>query len=137
MFIFCDTWIQKVLADIKTGGATINLTTAKCDLYKNDFTPGRQTVLGDLDTADFTGYAQASVTPTGPFPDQVRGPYLRSALITFQVGATPTTTNTCFGYKLLDDDGVLIGAERFATPIPMIAPNTPLSFVVELRIRDY
>jgi hypothetical protein len=134
---FSDVFIQAVETALKTGAAAPDLATAKLDLFQNDYSPNRQSVTANFTVADFTSYAEVTPVFTGPFPDQVNGPFLRTALNAFQVSATPTQTNLIYGWYMQDAGGLLICSFRFPTPIPMIAPSTPLAFVIEMRIRDY
>jgi len=50
------------LADLAALIADVPYSTAKVHLYSNDYTPDKDTVIGDLTETTFSGYAAASLT---------------------------------------------------------------------------
>lgn len=76
---------------------------AKVLLFKNNVSPGPNTVLGDLTECDFTGYAVSAAVTWGTPGWQPDGTAIVVGdLKTFTVGATPTILNTVYGWALVD-----------------------------------
>jgi hypothetical protein len=88
-------------------------------LFQNDVTPDRDTVIGDLTAADFTGYADsAAVTWATPFLDSNGDAILPGDLKEFMAGSPVTVSNTIYGYAIVNTGAtVLLWAERFDAPV--------------------
>lgn len=104
---------------------------AKVHLYKNDYTPSRLTAVGDLVTADFTGYAASAAIVWGApgiGPDGFPG--VVGDRKQFIGGSTFTVPNTIHGYYITDSAGTtLLWVERFASPV-IIAATGQTCYVV-------
>lgn len=91
-------------------------------LYRNDYTPDRYSVFADFTEANFTDYA--ALNPGGwsaPAVDGTGIAYTVSPALVWSV-VTPTVGNTIYGvYLTVFVGGVhrVIGAEKFAIPLPM------------------
>lgn len=91
------------------------------DLYQNDYTPGASTVVGDLDVADFSGYAQkvvADLLPAYISPDGGAAAQIATQQWDHSGGAT---ANTIYGAFVRNAGGDLISVVRFTAPVAMAA----------------
>lgn len=88
-------------------------------LFKNDFTPGPATVIGDFTQADFSGYgAAATANPvTAAALDASNRAVVTWDPVTWTKNGA--TGNTIYGYYVVDSTGSLLWAERFDGSIPM------------------
>lgn len=104
---------------IMDGGESELLSTMLADrtltmrLYQNDYTPVDAATHANFTEADFTGYlavdlAFGAVSNTGGTATAV------ATAASFVVGATPSRTNTIYGWYIEDQDGAAIAAERFS-----------------------
>jgi hypothetical protein len=85
----------------------------KLDLYQNDFTPNDQTVLADLTVADFTGYAQVSLTTyVAPYTEPDGKAVITTPQAVFASSGS-AVQNVVYGWYVLDADGDLLAAGRF------------------------
>jgi len=108
----CDTILEAFFNDSwPTGGADLTLK-----LYTNDVTPDDADVAGDYTEAAGGGYAAKTlsngswtVTTANDPSDAVY------AQQTFTFTGALTGTATIYGYFIVDADGVLFAAEKFAT----------------------
>lgn len=89
-------------------------------LFKNNFTPNPDQVLGDLEEADFTGYAASSAVTWGTVFTNSDG-FAEVIGSTKQFTATGSAvTNVVYGYYATNAAGdTLYWAERFSTPREM------------------
>jgi hypothetical protein len=123
--------LTKVIANVldATGPA---YTTVK--LAKATFNPSPTLDPGTLVEADFTGYAAKAVNPwASPYLD---GPAAET-LSTTVLHWSPTdavTPNTIYGYWLVAGDGTFLGAEKFATPVPLPDATAALNLVPVFQI---
>jgi len=99
-------------------------------LFQNDVTPTRDTVIGDLDIATFTGYTSPAAVVFGdPFINSEGNAEVLGGQVQFTQTGT-TITNTVYGYYVTDTAGTkLLAAERFATPRTMDAANKAIIIV--------
>lgn len=111
-------------------GGSVGIVTLK--LYKNDVTPGLDSVESDFDEADFDGYADFDLTwPVGPYINPTGQAEIQAPSNNW----TPTgavTPNTVYGYYLVDSGGDLIGGERFDSPRAMNGILTSLTLLASL-----
>jgi hypothetical protein len=99
------------------------------------FTPSPTLDPTTLTYATFDGYANKSVTSWGTV--HIDGSNQATWISTSALDWTPTgstTTNTIYGYVLLDSNGVLVQSETFATPVLMHGVLTTLQLVIQLAI---
>lgn len=91
---------------------------AKVGLYKNDFTPGRSTVLGDVTPATYTGYAKsAAIVFNAAFTNSDGAAEVLGDLKQFLCSADGTA-EIIYGYYIENSAGTgLLWAERFAVPV--------------------
>lgn len=101
-------------------GPTGAFVTAR--LYANDFTPDRFSVVENFGEAYFSGYAPITSDQwQPPQVDSTGVAYMVSPALTWTCSA-PTISNVVYGMYLtviVGGQQRLIGAERFAVPIPM------------------
>lgn len=109
---------------------------ARYHLFKNDFTPADTDTLLDYVEADFTGYA-SGIASGFSAPVTVGGEeHSLATSILFQVGASPTTGNSIYGYYVTDDNsaGALIWAERFTgAPLSMTSAGDAIVVTPEYQ----
>src|SRR6185369_1853146 len=85
-------------------------------LYKNDLTPDKDTVLGDLVEADFSGYSSVTVTAWNygsislDAEDRAFTTGTPDAVFTHSGGATD---NDIYGYYVLGNSGELMWVQRY------------------------
>jgi len=105
-------------------------------LYQNDYTPVDATVIGDLDEADYSGYAEqiatgwtaAVTTPLGraiSFADEMNFAHDGGG-----------TDNTIYGYYVLAPTGSLAWVERFLGPITMADASDAFDLIPVLTLRS-
>jgi hypothetical protein len=84
-------------------------------LFKNDYTPNADTVLGDLMQADFTGYAEIEINT--PVTQVALDATFRAVTIWAMITWTKSgaTGNTIYGYYARSEAGELLWAERFTS----------------------
>jgi hypothetical protein len=84
-------------------------------LYKNNYTPIAATVIGSFTEADFTNYAEKTITRSDwAAPSTVSNKAESS--VTTQSWTCGATTNTIYGYYVVGaTSGVCLWAEEFAT----------------------
>lgn len=92
-------------------------------LFTNDYTPGPNTTLADLDEPTYLGYVRAAVTLTGPYqtPDGKLGVHVPD---TEWVLPAAQPGQTFYGMGIVDGAGALVMASRFAAPVTLPAPLT-------------
>lgn len=100
-------------------GAGNFLDAAVIHLYKNDYTPGPATVVGDFTEADFTGYAASAIVVWGTvLTDPSNVAYVAGDAKTF-ASTGSAVPNTIYGYWAQGAGGLMY-AERFDAPIPIL-----------------
>jgi hypothetical protein len=103
-------------------------------LFKNDYTPNSQTVLAELEVADFTGYANKTIaTWNAPFLDELLRATCLAPLQTFAATGS-TITNLIYGAYYLNVGGTLVWAARFSAPIPMAANGNSIPMVPKFQL---
>lgn len=97
---------------------------AKVQLFKSDTPLVAGTVLGDLEEADFSGYAESGVLAFGAaFINDAGGAEIVAPGVQFTQTAA-TISNTVYGYMVVNAAGDgLLWAERFPQPIEFNAAN--------------
>jgi len=111
----------------------------KVALFKNDYTPTSNTVIGDLEEADFTGYA--AVTNSGwlaaAWATQGAAYQYMDTPAIFQPTGT-TVSNVIYGWYFYatGTPNVYILGERFASPIPMNDPGDQIMVIGAYAIAD-
>lgn len=121
-----------ILAALINTGAPFEAPIVK--LFQNDVVPDVNTVLADLDEADFAGYADVNGPTWGtPYID-VDGNALVTAASHEFVASGPTPANTIYGWYMTDDPATkLLAAYRFSTPVGINATGDGLTLVPFLR----
>ena len=103
----------------------------KIGLFKNNFTPGNTSVIGDVTPADFSGYSTvglhtfsswASATWNSPRAEATHA----DVTWTHNGGGT---SNDIYGYYVVDGSGNLAWAERYASA-PVTLSGSGQSFTV-------
>jgi len=96
----------------------------KMMLFKNDILPNKQTVLDDLITCDFDGYADSAALVWGQSHYDISGNAVATApLVTF-TSTGMTKPNTVYGWALKDGGGAtLLRTRRFDEPVAMTELN--------------
>lgn len=98
--------------------AAANACFFRIRLFKNDFTPDVDSVLGDFTEADFTGYSgfQACAWLAAVINGAGKGIIVAAPLL--WTAGVIGTGNTIYGYYVTEGgDTVVSYAERFASPI--------------------
>lgn len=125
--------ISKACAELMLESAgdatpTFTMVGAKVQLFKNDVTVNRGTLIGELTEAEFTGYAEKTLTAIGGAEPALHGPV---NLNSTQQGLSCSLTWECtadlvdpgetiFGYMVLNPAGdTLWMSEKFETPFPV------------------
>jgi hypothetical protein len=104
---------------------------AKLMLIKSDFVIQPETVLADLDEADFHGYARsAAITWSAPFVSPTNTPVVAGDLKSFVATATFANPNSIFGWAMVDGGGTtLLVARHFETPVIITAAGQAVQVV--------
>jgi hypothetical protein len=94
-------------------------------LFTNNFTPGTTTVVGDFTEAAGGGYSAITLSNGSWTVSSISVP--RSATYaqqTFTFTGALTSSATVYGYYIVDDDNVLIAAEKVGTITPANSGDT-------------
>jgi len=118
----------EALEAMRTG--TVLLDGLGIALFVNNFIPTSDAVLADFTEASFPGYAPLSLSTPNPafLNGQGRGE-VDADLATFT--ATGVSAQNAFGYFLYTAGLVVVAAERFAAPQPMMAAGSSLDVGVK------
>lgn len=121
-----------VLADLVGAGGQFDACILK--LFQNDVIPTRDSVLADLDEADFTGYADVNAVAFGtPYYDADGAGIVTAPSHEF-VATGSTIANVIYGFYLTDDPAtVLRAAYRFADPVGIGAAGQGVTVVPFLK----
>jgi hypothetical protein len=126
-----DRKIAVLDAMVAVGGI---LNGAKLKLFSNNFTPDHLTLLTDITQADFTGYAEVTLSAWG---EAFRDGGSQPKIVHVSVQYTPTgstVSNTIFGWYLTNAAGtVLLMAKRLDTPVVLTDNSTALIVQPEYR----
>lgn len=114
---------------------------AKLRLFKNNVEVGRDTVIGDLETCTFSGYADsAALVWVEPHLEPDNDEYtLSNTSVEFRSNtADPFVSGTAYGWALISGDvtPVLLAAGRFDEPVSFDVPERSLQLVVHLNVRN-
>lgn len=113
--------MKELLAAMIGVGGILEAPTVR--LFKNNYFPSKDSVIGDFTLADFTGYATSTAVTWGaPHVNADGNLEIQGGVKQFTAtdGATP---NTVYGYLLTTAGGALIAAERFDVPVPVSAAD--------------
>lgn len=120
-------YTKKLLTELIGTGNLLDPATLEVRLFKNDVDVDEDTVLADLEEADFSGYSAVAPEWNGPYEDQTDNLVdLLAGSATFATGATVTTPNNVYGVMLVGGVGAtefLVGAARFPAVIGMTTPG--------------
>lgn len=105
-------------------------------LYKSPIVLDTDTLLADLDEADFDGYVRSpAIVWSAPFmnpPDQ--HPTILGDLKTFVADDPLTTANTIYGYAVLVAAGTsILWAENFEVPITIGNPGDTVAVLPQTQ----
>jgi len=126
--------MKALLTGLKAADATLD--GAKVRLFMNDVTPDMDTVLGDLTTATYTGYADSADLVWGvPYVNSLGAVEMAAGSVEFSPSddAAPCTI---YGYAILDEAAGLFAAERIEPPFPMVAADDNLIIVPRVSIKN-
>ena len=124
----------KALQDIGLADATNY--QIRCRLFKNDFTPDRDTVNGDLTECDFPGYAPSSPAYFGLAAPDISGREVNQFPSTTFTRSTTGTAQVAYGYYLtFESSAKLLAVERFSSPLSFTLAGDAFSIVP--RISGY
>lgn len=119
---------ELMLESLGDATPTFTMVGAKVQLFKNDVTVNRGTLIGELTEAEFTGYAEATLTAIGGAEPSLHGPVNLngtqqglSCSLTFECTADlGDPGETIFGYMVLNPAGdALWMAEKFEAAFPV------------------
>lgn len=107
-------------------------------LFTNNIALTKATTLAQLTEATFTGYSRVAAYTFGANPIlQADGTYtLLGALATFRAtSASPFVSNIVYGWAMVDNATglILYGAELFAQPQAIVAPDDGFGLVISLN----
>lgn len=99
----------------------------KARLCKNDVTPSAASVLGDFTEADYSGYAQISITGGWTIPITEGGgkAEIRRVEIEYQHNGGGVDNDIYCVYVVNSTTGKYIGAERLTSPPKAMTPSDP------------
>lgn len=126
--------LEIFMALIKADG-TNGLDGGTVNLFKNDLTPNKDTVVGDLTVADYNTYAAQTVTTwQAAYLDSNGRLVILAPAFQFQ----PTDAlapNNIYGYWVENKAGDLVAAYRFPTaPIGLNGPLDVLNMQAAVRL---
>lgn len=111
--VFVDEGENDVLNLIK------NNASMKCRLFKNSLSPAHGTVLGDLTTCDFSGYADQALSYGTPATNGSNQGQMTASQLTFSHSGGGTA-NDVYGYAIFNNtSGKLHKVEVFDAPITL------------------
>lgn len=112
-------------ADVLDGGEMV--------LFSNDITPTVNTIIGDLTIANFTGYADVTLTTySAPYLTADENAAVLAPLAQFNTAAPYTVANSIYGFAIKDVDGALVLAGRFPdAPIEMAGAGDHIAALIE------
>jgi len=131
MFTPVQPFYLNVLNAYKTDKLATPFITVK--LFSNNFTPIEGSVEGDFTESTFTGYVEQ--TGVAFLADVINGDGSVSSVMGGNVQFLQTATTIselAYGYYLLDNDGDLIGGEKFNAPINFNAIGVGLRLSVAI-----
>lgn len=109
------------------------LTGALVELFQNDVTPTRATLIGSYTVATYTGYANEAITWLAPSISDDGVAEIVGTVAEFRPTGSGVANNI-YGAYVTTSGGALIGAVRFDNaPVPMAGVND--SILVTIRIR--
>jgi hypothetical protein len=115
-------------------------TSCHVHLYSNNYTPTNLSAVSNFTEADFTGYSDVATTgfSTPSWQSQGAAVAWSEPMAVFTTASPYTVGQTIYGYWV--DSGtmtpVLIGAERFTAPIPMIGVGNQIIISAPLTVAD-
>lgn len=138
--------LTQVALDSILGGANQNVVAgnytgilygAKALLFTNTPVITSQSVYADFTQPTWTGYAEATVTWTGPVIDPVGNLLVQTGIISFVPSAAPSPAVLVYGHALENTTVPsaghnLIGAELFPNPISVSSTLTAVLYVVQI-----
>jgi hypothetical protein len=123
-----------ILTTLAAGGGDFN--GAKLSLFSDNLTPGKNTLLADLNAITSNGIANAATVTWGTVYTNDNGAAeVLGNTETFLTTSAPGSPITAFGYFLTDSGGtVLLLAERFATPVVFSRTNQAFALTPRLTM---
>lgn len=113
---------------------------ASIRLFKSDTPLSPTTVLADLTEADFTGYTAGGIPATAwtyAFDPDTGDPVaLCSDLAFWQVTGGANLPQTIYGFMVVRDGGIMIGARRFDTPQNLASLEQAIQFPVRINLTE-
>jgi len=136
--IYPDAEAMAILTSLTTTSG--KLFGAKLHTFSNNYTPTHLTKLGDLTESTYSGYPSTppTITWSTVYLNATAQAQSDGNLTSFTgTGAGTPTIETVYGAYLLDGTGALIGAERFASPIPnMGATGSGFSYAPSVLLQS-
>jgi hypothetical protein len=123
-------FLEGNLVGVGTATPTVHcsLKNSWLGLYTNTITPTVDTLLADLDAANFVGYALSQLTWNVPFTGEGTLTLMEANKTIFRSSDT-TTPNTIKGGFIVGDDSVtLLLVEPLTTPVNLPGPDNVLSY---------
>lgn len=116
MFVMQRGELMKIAAEAFGG---LLYGDVKVGLFKNDIIPTKDTILSDLEVADFTGYLAQATVSLGTEIDNVNGDAVRYFVPKLFQASGSAIANTVYGWYLFHDAATdsLVCADRFPEPI--------------------
>lgn len=114
--------------------ALTGMGASKIDLFKANHTPGSGTTLSDLTVADYSSYAQQSLTFGTVGTDGGGRAFSLTGTVTFPLAGSGS--QTVYGWYITDSGGNLIECRRFDAPITVDTANGVTPFIVDITLRE-
>jgi len=127
--LLTQTFADSTAAGIAAIGPSFGSTDLEIGLAKAAFTPGLPLLIGDIDVADFDGYAGKGWDPTLWAVDPASGLYVfypttPAGGFSWETTGVTNLPQTIHGYYLVDtDSGTLAAAALLDTPVVLTAAN--------------
>ena len=125
-WMFCNELMKRIVAAFKPD---------HCYLFKNDYTPAADSVIGNYTECDFPGYASNAIHCWGNAALNGNTAYIESCVLQWTATGDSDPSQAAYGYYLTDG-GVYVGGQRFASPIDMSDSNDTMAMQVKLNLSN-
>ncbi len=114
------------------------LNTLTLRLFKNDYTPTVDSVVGDFTVADFPGYAGITLNDFGAsYGNTAKNAESDTGVHTFTcTGAPSGGVQHIYGWYTVDGAGDVGPAARFAAPVPIDLTGAGQSISIQILYED-
>jgi len=134
IFTWAWTLLTSMFTALSTRPAAALLSTPQVMLYNNNHVPGVVDSVSNFTPCIFSGYANATVTLTGPGNLSGTQIGMLATASFLATTASPFVSDTAYGYILYDGASNYYGGELFPTPIPFAAAGAFLELDLVLPL---